>query len=337
MFVNPWLQSRPPRSSGTEDYGAIVLARGGGRCGGACVGTLAPAMATDPYAFLTTARADLLARFELRAEDFDARGGHYPAWTLLLLPSFGHEVFLRASRDADGPAVRLVTLQTSLGHWLGFTLEAHLYATIRGTPRPPPGVRYDVRERCDEARWSCFAEEMAALDAPALGDVRPLGLDGCTGFATAVESPTRRGAFKAWSPAGGSPHGRFWEALLGLARQTLLDERSQRTLDLVGGDAIACIEGATPIVRVGRPLTDLAAARLQATLDGLGGRRALVDLRPLAPCGPIAERYMEALRWPAEVLWVVPPVLVRHLARYLDAGRCVASLEEASARLHGGQ
>lgn len=292
-------------------------------------------MTTAPYDFLQTARADLLARFELRAEDFEARDGPYPAWTLLLLPSFGHELFLRASRDADGPAVRLVTLQTNLGHWLGFTLEAHLYATIRGTERPPPGVRHDVRERCDDARWAAFAAAMAALDAPALGDLRTLGVDGCIGFATAAESPARRGAFQAWSPRAESPHGRFWEAMLGLARQTLLDERSQRALDLVGGDSVACIEGATPIVRVGRPLTDPAAARLQGVLDGLGGRRALVDLRPLAPHVPLVGRCMATVRWPAEVLWVVPPEVAALVGRHLDAARCVASLEEAAARLDG--
>ena len=126
---------------------------------------------------------------------------------------------------------------------------------------------------------------------------------------------------------------RFWDAMLELARQTLLDERSQRTLDLVGGDAVSCIEGDTPILRVGRPLYDRPVKSLQALLDGLGGRRAVVDLRPLAPCGAGAGRGISEVRWPAEVLWVVPPELGALLTPMLDARRCVASLDEAWARL----
>ncbi|MFO0608627.1 MAG: hypothetical protein U0324_36005 [Polyangiales bacterium] len=281
------------------------------------------------------ARAQLVACFELRDDDFAARDGLRPAWTLVLLPSFGHDLFLRASREAGGPEVRLVTLQASLGASLGFTLEHHLYATIRGIARPPHGALHDVRERCDEARWSRFAAEVGALDVPALDDVPLTGLDGTYGFATADEAPGRRGAFRAWSPREGSPQRRFWDAMLGLARQTLLDERSQRTLDLAGGDAASLIEGETPIVRVGRAVFERDVPRLQALFDGLGGRRALVDLLPLAGDGPFAGRAMASVRWPAEVLWVVPPGLAEFAGRHFDAGRCVGSLEEAVAWLRG--
>ncbi|MFO0648066.1 MAG: hypothetical protein U0326_17640 [Polyangiales bacterium] len=290
-------------------------------------------MTTAHVDVFDAAKTDLLARFELRAEDFEAHGARYPAWTLLLLPAFGHELFLRASMEEGGPEVRLVTLQTNIGRWLGFTLDDHLRASIRKEPRPPPGVLHDVRERCDDDRWTRFFEAMTALDAPSLGDVKQLGLDGCYGFATAVESPSRRGAFEAWSPRDETPQARFWDAMLELARQTLLDERSQRTLDLVGGDAVSCIEGDTPILRVGRPLYDRPVKSLQALLDGLGGRRAVVDLRPLAPCGAGAGRGISEVRWPAEVLWVVPPELGALLTPMLDARRCVASLDEAWARL----
>ncbi len=290
-------------------------------------------MTTDRVDPLGAARRDLLARFELTDADFDAHGERYPAWTLLLLPSFGHELFLRASSEERGPEVRLVTLQCNIGHWLGFTLEDHLRASINHTPRPPPGVLHDARERCDDARWKRFVDAMTALDAPSLDDVRQLGLDGCFGFATAVESPTRRGAFSAWSPRDDSPHGRFWSEMLDLARQTLLDERSQRTLDLVGGDAVSLIEGHTPIIRVGRPLYDRPVRSLQALLDGLGGGRAVVDLRPLARSGHLAKRGLSELRWPAEVMWVVPPELSEIVTPMLDESRCVSSLDEAWERL----
>ncbi len=290
-------------------------------------------MTTANVDVLGAARAELLARFELTAEDFEAHSERYPAWTLLLLPAFGHEVLLRASMEEGGPEVRIVTLQINVGHWLGFTLDDHLRATIRGDPRPPPGVLHDVRERCDDDRWARFAGEMSALEAPSLGDARQLGIDGCYGFATAVESPTRRGAFEAWSPRDGTPQSRFWEAMLGLARQTLLDERSQRTLDLVGGDAVSLIEGDTPIIRVGSVLYDRVVTRLQAMLDGLGGRRAVVDLRPLAPRGPGARKGISDVRWPEDALWVVPPELGELVTPMLDASRCVASLDEAWARL----
>lgn len=280
------------------------------------------------------ARCDLVTRFELRDDDFDAREGRFPAFTLLLMPSFGHELFLRASVEAGGAEVRLVTLQTNVGGWLGFTLESHLYASIRGEARPPNGCRYDVRERCEPARWARFVESMTALDASTLADLPVHGLDGCFGFATAIASPTRRGAFKAWSPRD-TPQARFWDAMLDLARQTLLDERSQHTLDLVGGDAVCLIEGDTPILRVGTPLYDRSRVKLQSLLDGLGGRRALVDLSPLARWGGLATRNVSAVRWPAEVLWVVPPALEAALTPMLDGGRCVSSLDEAWGRLRG--
>lgn len=282
----------------------------------------------DPFA---AARAELVARFELRDDDFTARDGLRPAWTLMLLPSFGHELFLRASREAGGPEVRLVTLQTSLGASLGFSLERHLYASIRGEPRPPHGALHDARERCDDARWRRFEADLRALNVSALGDLPLLGIDGTYGFATADEASGRRRAFRAWSPSAGTPQRRFWDAMLGLARQTLLDERSQRTLDLASDDAASCIEGATPIVRVGRPLYDRDVPRIQAMLDGLGGRRALVDLGPLARFGPLAGRGLASVRWPAEVVWVVPPELADIAVPHLDAGRCVASLDDPPA------
>jgi hypothetical protein len=292
-------------------------------------------MSTERPDLFEAARRDLVTCFELRDDDFDAREGRFPAFTLLLMPSFGHELFLRASAEAGGAEVRLVTLQTNIGGALGFTLSDHLYASIRGGARPPNGCLHDVRERCESARWARFVEAMNALDATTLADLPVHGLDGCFGFATAITSPTQRGAFKAWSPREGSPQARFWDAMLDLARQTLLDERSQHTLDLVGGDAVCLIEGDTPILRVGMPLVDRSRVKLQSLLDGLGGRRALVDLSPLAGSGGLATRNVAAVRWPAEVLWLVPAALEAALTPMLDGARCVSSLEEAWARLRG--
>ncbi|MFM7303633.1 MAG: hypothetical protein ACKO4X_09960, partial [Alphaproteobacteria bacterium] len=53
----------------------------------------ARAMSTEGPDLFEAARSDLVTRFELGDDDFEAREGLFPAFTLLLMPSFGHELY----------------------------------------------------------------------------------------------------------------------------------------------------------------------------------------------------------------------------------------------------